>query len=42
MKTKLGDILTVLLLLTMCIATGYVVSLNQDAINNPTTHWSKP
>ena len=42
MKTKLGDILTVAILIAMCLTTGYILTLNNDAMKNPSTLWSKP
>jgi hypothetical protein len=41
-KTKTRDIITVTILLAMLLATSYIISLNDDAIRNPTTHWTKP
>ena len=38
-KTKPRDIIIVAILLAMCLGMGYIVSLNNDAIKNPTTHW---
>jgi len=41
-KTKTRDIIIVTILLAMCIATGYIIALNDEAIRNPTTHWVNP